>query len=304
MFEKIGFVKKSSDNNKIIFFYNLKKNFLVVGGGFGQIPAIKSAQLLKYNVVVVDRDPNGLGMQLADIPVAVDVLDVPSIIEIAKKYSVVGALTMQSDIGIPAVGAVIDELNLVGSGRKVAERCSNKIQMRQVLKKAGISQPTFKIVKSLDETKNAADQIGYPCVIKAPDSSASRGIVRVNKINDIEEAFNEASIYSRSGSLIVEEFIDGLEFGAQAFSLDGKCDLILIHNDEMSNPPHMVPLGHSFPSNLPSKSLNKAKKIMKNCGEALGIKNGPSNIDLIFDKDENPKIIEVGARIGATCLQN
>ena len=97
MFEKIGFVKKSSDNNKIIFFYNLKKNFLVVGGGFGQIPAIKSAQLLKY-IVVVDRDPNGLGMKLADIPVAVDVLDVPSIIEIAKKYSVVGALTMQSDI--------------------------------------------------------------------------------------------------------------------------------------------------------------------------------------------------------------
>ena len=302
VFEKIGFVKKSSDNNKIIFFYNLKKNFLVVGGGFGQMPAIKSAQLLKYNVVVVDRDPNGLGMQLADIPVAVDVLDVPSIIEIAKKYSVVGALTMQSDIGIPAVGAVVDELNLVGSGRKVAERCSNKIKMRKVLEKAGISQPKFKIVKSLDETKNAADQIGYPCVIKAPDSSASRGIVRANKINDIEKAFKEASIYSRSGSLIVEEFIDGLEFGAQAFSVEGKCDLILIHNDEMSNPPFMVPLGHSFPSNLPSNSLNKAKKIIKNCVEALGIKNGPSNIDLIFDKDENPKIIEVGARIGATCL--
>ena len=39
--------------------------------------------------------------------------------------------------------------------------------------------------------KNAADQIGYPCVIKAPDSSASRGIVRANKINDIEKAFNK-----------------------------------------------------------------------------------------------------------------
>ena len=34
----------------------------------------------------------------------------------------------------------------------------------------------------------------------------------------------------------------------------------------------------------------------------MGIKNGPSNIDLIFDKNEHPKIIEVGARIGATCL--
>ena len=34
----------------------------------------------------------------------------------------------------------------------------------------------------------------------------------------------------------------------------------------------------------------------------MGIKDGPSNIDLIFDKDGNPRIIEVGARIGATCL--
>jgi len=37
--------------------------------------------------------------------------------------------------------------------------------------------------------------------------------------------------------------------------------------------------------------------------ETLGIQNGPSNVDLIIDKKTNHvKIIEIGARIGATCL--
>lgn len=302
VFEKIGFVRILTDKNKIVFFYELKKHFLVVGGGFGQVPAILSAKSLNLNVIAVDRDPNGEGMKLADIPLPIDVLDIKSIVEVAKKYSVIGALTMQSDIGIPAVGAVIDALKLKGSGIKVANRCSNKIDMRKVFKKSGIPQPLFKEVKNLEEAKDAAEQIGYPCVIKAPDSSASRGIVRVNSKKEVSKAFMEASSFSRSSSLLVEEFIEGLEFGAQAFSVDGKCNLVLIHNDQMTAPPYMIPLGHSFPSNLPKKALNKAEKAIKSCVEALGILDGPSNIDLIFDKNEHPKIIEVGARIGATCL--
>ena len=129
--------------------------------------------------------------------------------------------------------------------------------MRKVFKKSGIPQPLFKEVKNLEEAKDAAEQIGYPCVIKAPDSSASRGIVRVNSKKEVSKAFMEASSFSRSSSLLVEEFIEGLEFGAQAFSIDGKCNLVLIHNDQMTAPPYMIPLGHSFPSNLPKKALNK-----------------------------------------------
>ena len=200
-------------------------------------------------------------MKLADIPLPIDVLDITSVkLRLQKNIPVIGALTMQSDIGIPAVGAVIDSLKLRGSGIKVANRCSNKIDMRKVFKKSGIPQPLFKEVKNLEEAKDAAEQIGYPCVIKAPDSSASRGIVRVNSKKEVSKAFMEASLFSRSSSLLVEEFIEGLEFGAQAFSVDGKRNLVLIHNDQMTAPPYMIPLGHSFPSNLPKNSLNKAEK--------------------------------------------
>ncbi len=302
VFEKIGFIRTYSDNKKIIFYYNLKKNFMVVGGGFGQIPAILAAKSLGLNVIVIDRDSNGEGMKLADKALPIDVLDIESIVRAAKKYSVVGALTMQSDIGIPAVGAVVDELRLNGSGREVAERCSNKIFMREAFERSQIPQPKFNIIESIDEAIISAKQIGFPCVIKAPDSSASRGIVLVKNLNEVSFAFDEASKYSRSSRMLVEEYIEGLEFGAQAFSLDGKCHTVLVHDDEMSAPPFMIPLAHSFPSTLPKQALIKAEAAIKACVESLGIKDGPSNIDLIFDKDGNPRIIEVGARIGATCL--
>jgi biotin carboxylase/RimJ/RimL family protein N-acetyltransferase len=302
VFEKIGFVKTYADSEKIIFYYNLKKNFLVVGGGFGQIPAISAAKSLGLNVIVVDRDTNGEGMKLADIALSIDVLDIKSIVSEARKYSVVGALTMQSDIGIPAVGAVVDDLRLKGSGREIADRCSNKILMRKAFEHSNIPQPKFKVIETIEDAFHATNEIGFPCVMKAPDSSASRGIVLVNNQNEVSFAFDEASKYSRSNKMLVEEYIEGLEFGAQAFSIDGKCNTVLVHDDKMSAPPFMIPLAHSFPSTLPKQALLKAEEAIKACVEALGIEDGPSNIDLIFDKNENPRIIEVGARIGATCL--
>jgi len=53
--------------------------------------------------------------------------------------------------------------------------------------------------------------------------------------------------YSKIDQLLVEEYIDGIEIGAQTFSVNGKCKVILLHNDTLSSPPYMVPIGHSFP---------------------------------------------------------
>jgi biotin carboxylase len=121
---------------------------------------------------------------------------------------------------------------------------------------------------------------------------------------NVETAFIEALSYSRGKEILVEEYIEGLEFGAQTFSVDGECKVVLLHNDILSPPPHMIPVGHSFPF----KYLNKTERDLavsdiQKAVLALGIKNGPSNVDLILDKKDNRiKIIEIGARIGATCL--
>jgi len=282
----------------------MKKTILIVGAGFGQLPAIKNAKEIGLNVVTIDKNPDALGMKLADHAYSIDVIDVDGAIKIAQKHKIDGVLTMQTDLPVPTVGAIVDSLNLKGSGLEIAEKCSNKIKTRLAFQKAGVPQPSFELVKNINEAKKAAQKIGLPCIMKSADSSGSRGVTKVLSENDIENALNEAFKYTRLDEILVEEYISGKEIGAQGFSLNGKCECVLVHNDTLSNPPYMIPIGHSFPIiGFTNEELNQINIDIKKAVNVLGIKDGPSNIDLIVDsKDNTVKIIEIGARIGATCL--
>ena len=277
-------------------------DLLVVGAGRGQIPAIEAAQGLGLRVVVVDRDPSAPGMTLADQGLVVDVTDIDGVVRVARDFGVRGALTMQSDLPVEAVGAVNDALGLRGVTADVAYRCSNKVAMRQRFAAAGIPQPRFERVRSLSDAIDACNKIGYPCVVKAPDSSGSRGVARVESASDVSAAFREARDIARDQTLIVEEFIAGVEFGAQTFSLRGTCVAVHIHDDEVSDPPHMVPVFHAYPSEFPDGVVQHAESVIASAIEALGVSDGPANVDAILGVDGLVRIIEVGARIGATCL--
>lgn len=275
---------------------------MIVGAGLGQLPAILTAQRMGLKVVCVDKNPQALGMQYANVALSLDVIDVDGILHAAKENKIDGIMTMQSDLPVKTVGAVVSALNLPGVDKETAENCSNKIKTRECLADHNVSQPKFFVVNSVEQATEAVLEIGLPAIIKTADNSGSRGVVKINDLNDMEKSFKEAMAYSRAGKLLVEEYIEGIEFGAQAFSIDGECKRVFFHNDTMSRPPSMVPIGHSFPCNLEETKLEKAKYEVAHSLEALGVTDGPSNIDLILKKNGDVKIIEIGARIGATCL--
>lgn len=280
------------------------KVILIVGAGFGQIPAIEKSKSLGFKVVVIDRNPNAQGMKMADYSYAIDVVDKEKALEIAKKHKVNGVMTMQSDLPVPTIGYLNDKLNLNGVSEEVALNCSNKINTREKLLTEKCSQPNFRIVSTIYEASNACREIGFPCVIKAPDSSGSRGVVKVKSEQEISDAYTEAFKYTNGKEILVEEYIEGLEFGAQTFSVNGTCEKVLLHSDILSSPPYMIPVGHSFPfEDLLEKDRLRCIEDVKKAVESLGIFEGPANVDFILDKNtKRVKILEVGARIGATCL--
>lgn len=275
---------------------------MIIGAGFGQLPAISKAKDMGLYTIAVDRDPNAIGMKYADIALPIDVIDIPNIIKAAKIYKIDGVMTMQSDLPVPSVGATIDALGLPGVRYQVSKCCTNKIETRLALAAMDVPQPRFHIAADLEEARVGVQKMDLPCVVKAPDSSGSRGVTRVSSLDDTKSAFAEAKKYSRDGRILVEEFISGLEIGAQAFSVNGICEKVLVHNDTLSPPPYMIPTGHSFPSDLPTEKMKIVQAACAASVEALGIQSGPSNIDLILTADNEPRIIEIGARIGATCL--
>lgn len=280
-----------------------KYKILIVGSGYGQIPVIKEAKKMGLTVISIDKNKNSIGRSESDLFFNVDVTDFDGALSIAKKYNIDAVFTMQTDIAVPTVGYIIDELNLIGSGLATSENCSNKIKTRLLLKSNNVNQPKFAVIEKKNEIRNAIDKIGYPCVFKAPDSSGSRGIVKVDKFSDVNTAFDESMMYTSLNKILIEEYIEGIEIGAQAFSVDGKCVKVLLHDDYLSNKPYMIPVGHSFPIvSLSSEQTKIVEKTIISAVESLGISNGPSNIDLILDNNNEAKIIEIGARIGATCL--
>lgn len=281
------------------------KRILIVGAGFGQIPAIIKAKENGAIVYAVDKNPDADGSKYAHKFFQIDVKDEDSILNLVKKEKIEFAFTMQSDHGIKSVARVNQFLEIDAFSYHTAILCSNKIEFRNCLRKFDISQPKFRVVYDYEECLKATEEFGYPSMIKCPDSSGSRGISKVGNSEEVYLAFNEALAYSSiKNGVIVEEYIEGFEFGAQTLSKDGKCSLVLIHDDEMYNESNLVPIGHSFPfKNNHDINLSAAKETIKKAVESIGIINGPANVDVIYDVNSRQiKIIEIGARIGATCL--
>lgn len=279
------------------------KKLLVLGTSHGQVPIIKAAKKMGLCVIGVDRNENAPGRGLCDFFFPVDFSNKSETLRIAQSLNVNGVVTFQSDASVPTVGFLNTKLNLNGPSFDTATTCTNKIHFRNSLKLTDCAQPRFHIVENIEDATEACKELGLPCVIKCADSSGSRGVTKVNALRDIPHAMQEAKKYTSLKDVLVEEFIHGVELGAQTFSQNGKCELVVLHNDLISPPPFMVPIGHSMPvKNLEQAQINSIKSDIIKAVNAINLEEGPANIDFILTDDLEVKIIEIGARVGATCL--
>ena len=138
-------------------------------------------------------------------------------------------------------------------------------------------------------------------MFKSVDSSGSRGIIKVNTPAEYDAAREYVKASTRSDYFIVEEFIDGEEFGAQAFVRNGKVEFILPHGDYVFKGDTGVPVGHFAPYDLSAEVLEDANKQLVGAIKAMKLDNCAINADFIM-KDGKTYVLELGGRSGATCL--
>lgn len=99
----------------------------------------------------------------------------------------------------------------------------------------------------------------------------------------------------------MEEFIEGEEFGAQAFVYRGEVTFILPHGDEVFKGDTGVPVGHYAPYELEPGIIEDAREQLTAAINAMGLDNCAINADFIL-KDGKTYVLEIGGRSGATCL--
>ena len=278
------------------------KKFMILGASILQLPAIKQARKMGLKVVVVDMDPNAVGFNEPDIEKEViSTIDVPRVVDVAKKHGVCGVVTVASDMPMRSVAAVAKEMGLIGISEETAVKATNKADMRRAFEKHGVASPRSYKVSNKKEFEKVINSFHDAFIIKPADNSGSRGIFLVNNVAEAAEAYEYSHKFSRGGDVVIEEFMRGPEVSVELLAVNGKHHVLQVTDKLTTGAPHFVEIGHSQPSRLPEASVNAIKELAIQAAKAVGIENGPGHAEIILTKD-GPKMVEIGARMGGGCI--
>lgn len=280
------------------------KKLMILGGSILQLPAIKTAKAMGLQVIVVDRDPLAIGFKEPGvIPEIISTIDTENVVKAAKKHQINGIMTLASDLPMQTVAVVVKELGLNGISKETAIKATNKIAMRLALQDYQVPIPLFFIIKNKADYDNAIKNLkslGKKCIIKPADNSGSRGIILIDDFNNqslIEHAYSYSQQYSRSGDLLVEEYMEGDEISVETLSMNGVCHIIQITDKLTTGQPYFVEMGHSQPTKLSQDLQDRVKQVVNQATRAIGITEGPSHVEIKITS-EGPKVVELGARLG------
>lgn len=188
----------------------MKKVLLLGSGELGKEFVIAAKRAGAY-VVACDRYDNAPAMQVADEREIFSMLDGEALTAVVNKH--------KPDLIVPEIEAIRTErlfdfekqgIQVVPSARAVNFTMNRRAIRDLASRELGLRTAKYFYAKTFDEFKKAADEIGFPCVVKPLMSSSGHGQSYVHNDDELEQAFKDAMEGSRGDvkEVIIEEFID------------------------------------------------------------------------------------------------
>ena len=168
--------------------------------------------------------------------------------------------------------------------------------MRQCFMGHGVPSPKFCLTDG--QIPDIIKDFSYPVIVKPTDRSGSRGVEKVLKQEDLQQAIDRACHESFQQKAVIEEFVEGREISVESISFKGKHYVLQITDKVTTEAPFFVELEHHQPSSLPEEIKTRVKEVVLNALDALYIQNGASHSELKITKDGDIRVIEIGARMG------
>ncbi len=276
------------------------KRLLVNGAGRGNLGLMKAAKDLGVYTIVTGLA--GPCKELAEKTYPdVHPGHPDEVLKVAEQEHVDGVAITCNDMGLESVGRCNDILHLQGISEAVAKCAANKLYMKEKLVANGVRTARFMNIHNEAELNEAVSQLEFPVIVKATDLQGSRGICIVREKDKLKSAYEEVMSLTHKDFCIVEEFIEGVEFGAQAFVYKGEVLFVLPHGDETVMCKTAVPVGHYMPYTMSDALAADVDLQARKAIAALGLDNCAVNIDFISHSDQ-AYIIELTGRGGANGL--
>ena len=276
-----------------------RRRLLVLGAGAAQLGLLEAARALDLFTIAVDRDPGAPGFALADRRALISTEDEPGIDRLAEAERVDGVIAPGIDWPVAIAARVARRLALPHPlSPATAVLATSKVRQRERFAEAAVPQPEMRVCKSLADARAAAGELGLPCVVKAPDRQGQRGLAFVADADALAAAVVAALEASRSGSCLVEQWIDGQEVTVNGFSSGGRFYPLTVTDRVRAEPPAFgVALAHVWPSALDPRSVGAAVDAARRAAAALGLAEGPTYTQVVVGSD-GPRVVELAARLG------
>ncbi len=282
------------------------KKVLLLGGSMYILPVIEAIHNLGYYAITCDYLPDNIAHKYSDEYHNVSIIDKEAVLNLARELKVDGIMSFACDPGVETAAYVSEKLGLPTHPYKSVEILQNKAKFRRFLRDNGFNVPLAKGYTAWQDAVTDAQKFRWPVIIKPTDSAGSKGVTKVDTVDDLRSAAEYAIGFSKTKSFIMEEFIEklGCSSDTDSFSIDGELVYCSFSNQRFdgsaANP--YTPSAYSWPSTMPQEIQVELRSELQRLFRLLDIKTSVFNIETRQGVDGKPYIMEVSPRGGGNRL--
>ena len=291
-----------------------RKKIIVLGSGpirigqgvefdYSTVHAVKTIKEAGFEAIIINNNPETVSTdyttsdKLYFEPLCVE--DCLNVIELEKPDGIIASLGGQTAVNLAKPLADCG-VKIIGTDCAAIEKAENRDAFEKLLLELAIPQPQGRAVTNIEEGVKAANEIGYPVLVRPSFVLGGRAMQIVAKEEHLRHYLKTAVEIDEDKPVLVDKYICGKEV-----EIDAICD-----GTDVFVPGIMelvertgVHSGDSI-SVYPTFSISdKVKSIILEYAKKLGIGIGIIglyNIQFIVDKEENVYVIEVNPRSSRT----
>ena len=270
---------------------------LVLAGSCPQIVLMSQLKERGIFTILADNNINAVARPYADEFVKVDILNFDAVKRVAIEKKVDFLIAVCADQVLLTVAKVSEDLGLpCYIDYDTACKVSDKGYMKDIFRQFGIPSSKHAFMSEIEEDKIA--DMEYPLVVKPVDAYSSKGVRKCCNREELEQFFVEAARISRSGVVIVEEYVEGAELTVDFEIVDGKAIFLSASNTEKVNyKDRFLAFRTRYPAAVSEETIERIKVIGQKLADAFNLKNCPMLIQLLTD-DKRESVLEFSARTG------
>ena len=283
-----------------------QKKIMLLGGIHYLLPVIKAAHEQGYYVITADNIPGNIAHKYSDEFCNVSIVDKDAVLLEAQKHNIDGIISFGVDPGVVSAAYVQEQMHLPQMGPYESVRIlQNKDLFRAFLQEHGFNAPLSRGYANKEAALNDTDWLQWPMIVKPTDSAGSKGVTRVNRIDEYEAAVDYAFTKSISGHIIIEEFIDkvGCSSDTDSFLLNGELKFVSFNaqrfDTNAANP--YTPAAYSWPSTFPEHETYLTSELQRLL-TLLKMNTSVFNIETRIAPNGKPYIMECTPRGGGNRL--